>query len=421
MNAQAFDGFLNTAASIGARLCRDAIWDGDRCTWQGASMEPVQHQWRAVQRVFGPDLYSGSSGVGLFLARLAQATGEPIFRETALGAAQTAAGLAKRQAGAAAFSVYSGLAGIAYALIEIGERCDAEPLADIGWRHLSDLAEQPVDGAMVDIVSGSAGLIPLLLDLHGRRPEPALLELAVSHGEHLLGAAQRQGEGCSWDTMPGITSRDPTGFAHGASGIAWALLELGVVTDDHRFKEAARRGFLYEQSCFSDEHQNWPDFRKDDSQTGQPTTGPSYGIAWCHGAAGVGLARLRAYALTSDPTYSEEARIAIQTTGKTLQATMPNPYINYSLCHGQFGNAELMIEAASILGDEQMLTLPSALASEAANRIEGGRQPWPCGVMGAGETPGLMLGLAGIGHFYLRLHDPKQAPSLLMIGPKGNP
>ncbi len=27
---------------------------------------------------------------------------------------------------------------------------------------------------------------------------------------------------------------------------------------------------------------------------------------------------------------------------------------------------------------------------------------WPCGIKGA-ETPGLMLGIAGIGNFYLRL------------------
>jgi hypothetical protein len=28
-----------------------------------------------------------------------------------------------------------------------------------------------------------------------------------------------------------------------------------------------------------------------------------------------------------------------------------------------------------------------------------------------------MLGLAGIGYFYLRLHDRKKVPSVLMVGP----
>jgi lantibiotic modifying enzyme len=36
--------------------------------------------------------------------------------------------------------------------------------------------------------------------------------------------------------------------------------------------------------------------------------------------------------------------------------------------------------------------------------------------MGGGETPNLMLGLAGIGYFYLRLYDPVKYPSVLIIG-----
>ena len=44
--------------------------------------------------------------------------------------------------------------------------------------------------------------------------------------------------------------------------------------------------------------------------------------------------------------------------------------------------------------------------------------PWPCGVPQGGETPGLLLGLAGIGHFYLRLHDPAGVPPVLIILPE---
>jgi hypothetical protein len=41
--------------------------------------------------------------------------------------------------------------------------------------------------------------------------------------------------------------------------------------------------------------------------------------------------------------------------------------------------------------------------------------PWPCGIPGAGEAPGLMLGTAGIGYFYLRLAKP-EIPTALRIG-----
>ena len=38
-------------------------------------------------------------------------------------------------------------------------------------------------------------------------------------------------------------------------------------------------------------------------------------------------------------------------------------------------------------------------------------------VPGGGETPNLMIGLAGIGYFYLRLYDPVAVPSVLIMQP----
>jgi lantibiotic biosynthesis protein len=43
--------------------------------------------------------------------------------------------------------------------------------------------------------------------------------------------------------------------------------------------------------------------------------------------------------------------------------------------------------------------------------------PWPCGVH-SGETPGLMLGLAGIGYFYLRLTNASKIPSVAILTPQ---
>ena len=43
--------------------------------------------------------------------------------------------------------------------------------------------------------------------------------------------------------------------------------------------------------------------------------------------------------------------------------------------------------------------------------------PWPCGLQGCGEIPGLMVGTAGIGYFCLRLTDPMRYPSILLPRP----
>ena len=121
------------------------------------------------------------------------------------------------------------------------------------------------------MIDGSAGAIAVLLNLQ-------LVEAASTHGDLLLSEACRNDKGWSWKTIPSV--RNLTGFSHGASGIAWALLELYNVTGEARFRDAALEAFRYERHCFNPTEQNWPDFR--DRQT-------SFPVYWCHGAAGIAL------------------------------------------------------------------------------------------------------------------------------------
>jgi Lanthionine synthetase C-like protein len=63
---------------------------------------------------------------------------------------------------------------------------------------------------------------------------------------------------------------------------------------------------------------------------------------------------LRAFELTGDEQYAHEARDALRTTARSLRdATLPG----FSLCHGIFGNAELLLTAAVILGDKTLVSL----------------------------------------------------------------
>ena len=70
--------------------------------------------------------------------------------------------------------------------------------------------------------------------------------------------------------------------------------------------------------------------------------------------------------------------------------------------------------AAETLARPELLEIAEAAAVRAMQRYEATGAPWPCGVPGAGETPNLMLGTAGIGHFLLRLHDPAGIPTPLL-------
>ena len=409
---------LEVATSIGARLCRDALWDERRCNWTGSSMEFIGHGWTVAERTFGPDLYAGTGGIAWFLARLHAATGELVFRITAEGALRQAVSRLDRIPPALAASVYSGALGVAYALVEAGYALDAPALVEEGMGVAARVAQVPAEDAPLDVVGGSAGAVGAFLNLRARDGPGDFLGAAVRHGDHLLAKAEPGAQGCSWDTLPGTAQQHLTGFAHGAAGIAWALLELFSATGEERFAKGAEEGFAYEEAWYSPEHENWPDLRSHavaaEPAGAQPLV---YNLAWCHGAPGIGFSRLRAFALSGAPKRRAEAEVALRTTARSLQAMPHQPLGNYSLCHGYFGNADLLLEAAQLIGGGDFHSLAEQTGRAAAALYERQRMPWPCGVLGGGETPGLMLGLAGIGAHFLRLYNATCFPSPLLIAP----
>jgi|SRR5579862_245710 len=372
--------YLDIAGRIAARLCRDALWSRGRCNWTADFLDDDS----VAHAALGPNLYAGTSGIALFLARMAHATGERIFQLTAVGALRQALD----QLPAAGRGLYSGGMGIHYVAAEMDREID----------EVGVMREAALDRSELDVIGGSGGAIAVLLYLHRRTQAPRLLEAAMQHGDLLLAEASKEENGWSWRTIE--TAKNLTGFSHGAAGIGWALAELYAVTQEGRFRAAAMEAFRYERSYWNPAERNWPDFRGAE---------PEYPVLWCHGAAGIGFSRLRAWQILDEKELLVEALNALV----TVREDMRSPE-NYSLCHGEMGNADLLIYASQVLSDEAWLTPARAAAEEGFERFERRRVPWPCGLPGADETPDLMLGLAGIGHLYLRIADPLRTPTVLL-------
>src|ERR1044071_9630630 len=415
------DEFLEAADSIAARLCRDAVWAGARCNWLGDSMEFVGGQWSVAHRAFGPDLYSGTSGVALFLAEAFKKTGEPLFRETSVGGARQALSRLEELPAQMRTGFYTGHTGIGDALTRSDELVNEEEFVDRGLQVVEALAEVEPDEHATDVLAGSAGAIPALLHLQQKYGRGPLLELARRHGEFLIGAARKTQGGWSWNTLnipDEQRKQDLNGFSHGAAGISWALLELWKAMGEGKVRVAVEQGFAYERQWFDPRQENWPDFRGlYDAWSSNPGQ-PGFMTAWCHGAPGIGLSRVRAYALTNDEIYRREAEAALRCTSRTLAAPTAPGQANYSLCHGSAGNSELLVYAARVFGDDSSRLLAEQVGRLGVEQYRKSFGPWPCCVLEGGETPGLLLGLAGIGHFYLRLHDPAGVPSVLIILPE---
>lgn len=419
--------FLETAAAIGNRICRDALWANGRCTWIGASMEPIDSAWTVAQRTLGPDLYAGTAGVALFLARLFRLTNETPYRTTAIGAIRHALAHLGDIAPSLAPSCYSGVTGIAYATIAAGETFAADDMIAQGIRTLDDVSRYTESAAELDIVTGISGAIPVLLSIHQRYQVASALDTATRFGDELLRRMTRSAIGTSWG-MPNLPhARHLTGFSHGAAGIAWALLELHAVTGEAPFRAAAQDAFRYERHWFDPSVGNWPDFRDFGppptlSPGGSPPAprAPAYTSAWCHGAPGIGFSRLRAGQLLQDPILIQEAETAIQTTRLTLEQPPQSGITNYSLCHGTAGNADLLLYASAIFNNTDYRKAAEHAGWNGIALYEQSGTPWPSGVTGGGETPNLFLGSAGTGYFYLRLANPALVPPVLIIVPEAD-
>jgi lantibiotic modifying enzyme len=188
--------------------------------------------------------------------------------------------------------------------------------------------------------------------------------------------------------------------------VAFALMELFRVTGRSQYREAAEQAFNYERHWFNIEACNWPDFRDEPGESKRTKRPLRFSSAWCHGAPGIALSRLRAYEIVKDPTCKEEAITALQTTCRVTKTWLDSSTGNYSLCHGICGNAEILFYGWQVLGQDfvEGLTIAHAVANtRIANSTKcNGLRPR----RGKDEEPlGLMLGLAGIGYFYLRLYN----------------
>jgi lantibiotic modifying enzyme len=410
--------FLETAATLGARICRDALWGDGVCNWIGFSMENLGGRWRHVHRAYGGELYSGTSGIALFLAHLHAATGERMFKRTALGAIRHAlAHGAGEIAPAARIGAYSGWTGLADAALQVACLLEDESPRGPALALLEEAAGGET-GRNFDLLAGCAGAIPMLLRAERRHGGPAALTgAAVRLGDHLLATASRDGAGWSWGEFgaPGVQQKgNLLGFSHGAGGVGWALLELHHATGEARFREAGEGAFHYERHWFDAAHGNWPDLRDPEAAGTAASDAPAFMTAWCHGAAGIGLSRLRAWELSGDEQTRKEAEVAVATTLENLRGGTEMSQTNDSLCHGRGGNCETLIYGSQILGRPEWLRRAEEIGLRGIETCAAQRTPWPCGTYGATEVPGLMLGLAGIGYFYLRLADPVGTPPVLI-------
>ena len=228
---------LDTAYEIGQRLSQEAVWQGKRCNWLGA--EPVEQSRKGGQpgmtyRALGPELYSGTSGVALFLAELHAATRDGAVRRTALGAIRQALGRLDSVPPPSRLGHYTGWIGIGFAAARVGSALGEEELLEHARRLLLRSTGESRDEHEFDLISGHAGAIAALMVLCDILNDSSLLDFAQQLADELLKTAEETDAGYSWKSVVFPEQRNLTGFSHGTAGVGYALVELFRATGDLR-------------------------------------------------------------------------------------------------------------------------------------------------------------------------------------------
>jgi class II lanthipeptide synthase len=218
---------------------------------------------------------------------------------------------------------------------------------------------------------------------------------------------------------PGIPLGDKplTGFSHSNASIALSLLRLVAVSRDKRFRHIALAAMAYERSLFAPERCNWPDLRTlgvpaQANQTIQEE-GQRFRVSWCHGAPGIGLARLASLPYEDDAAVRQEIAAALQTT---LAQGIEHVH---SLCCGTAGKLETLLVASQALEAphiHEMVWQRVGVLFDCVPVVEEHQAfSSPIGSLG------LMSGLAGIGYMLLRVAEPACVPSILSLDPPISP
>jgi type 2 lantibiotic biosynthesis protein LanM len=268
-----------------------------------------------------------------------------------------------------------------------------------GLQRARKLAEQIPAAATVDeindLLSGTAGAIVPLLMLAVKTGDETYVRIASELGDLLHERAKRQNGHAYWPHP--LSPEGLGGFAHGVTGIGWALTRLAHATGSAHHEQLAQEAFAFEDALFDEEEQNWRDLRMLEEKTAG---------AWCHGSVGIGLAHL-----SLDPTLTQTStrKFVRRAAAATWRLGMG---WNHCACHGDLGAWELLDHA--IAADEAPKEISAShLLDMILTSLE---QHGPSFGMGRNAfTPGLLPGLGGVAYQLLRAHPQHDLPSILTV------
>ncbi len=316
-------------------------------------------------------LYNGFPGVVVFLLELYYATGDRRHLDEALkGAAELAAAVPADAADMRDAGLYTGLAGIGFVLEET-HRAARDARFRSAAQHVLELVKtsaKPMGNGVewsesTDIISGSAGIGLYLLRAARTFDDRAAGELAAKAGRRLIERGEPQHGGLKWGIQPSVQSKYPN-FSHGAAGVGYFLATLYGVTKERAFLDGALAAAKYLDAVARKENGGWLAFHH------EPNGEDLFYLSWCHGPPGSARLFYRLHDVTKDPAWLDRvhgcARGTIA-TGIPEQRT-PGFWNNISQCCGNAGVGEFFLAMHQLAQRPEYLAMAERCAADTVNR-----------------------------------------------------
>ncbi len=379
---------LAAACRVADDIVARAQHGGGRANWLG--VEPVEDAYWAVLPM-GAGLAHGYPGVALFLAELGALTGRARYTDLARAAVRPLPALVRNLAERPELSRavgpggFSGLGGIVYAVSRLETLLGTDVPAALPDALTALAAAATPTGRptgqppALSVADGLAGALAAATSVATARELPLAGRLADDLADRLTAAV---------DDLP--TAVPEPGFARGATGIAWALLRHAA----HRPGAAGDTGRL----LLSRAHRALESAPAD--------------LSWCSGTPGWLLA-------ATDGPGADPWRLGHGLLDSASERLAARPATaDLTPCHGEAGSLEALavLAAGGDPAAAQRLAHRRGLVLGALHR-DGHR----CATPGRVPSPGLLDGLAGIGHTLLRLGFPETVPSVLLLAPGAGP
>lgn len=384
------NSFIEHSKSIADFLFDNAIWDesNTECTW-------------LMQLIDGNEIKMGMNnftlyeygGTIIFLITLGEELGENKYINLALGALKTIERYFNNGLYEKNLSAYNGIGSLIYLYYKI-YLIKKDLNYYLKYQQLiEELYNLNIkEYCEIDFVGGLSGLIVLLTNIYKHEEDELLFKTIVKMSNELL----EKSEDCKL-----------TGLAHGYSGIILALSKVSGILkknnlDYNQYLSKIIKFISLENMFYNIKIENWSDLR-----SGQELKDNTF---WCHGVSGILLCRCEV--LKCNIIDNNILENDIKRSIKKLSNFGFTKDKNHSLCHGIFGNIDILITASKVLNDSELFELANLEAYNTLDYIKS--NSLKLGINATSDLMSFMLGISGIAYTFLRLNNPL-IPSILSL------